>query len=229
MHKKSIFFLIFSLLLILSIQSPNEVQAVTQATSPLNGVRMLGVGLQLQQNGTSFITTVNSSLNAKVANAQNNTLARFVASFVNENTTTTFLIQSFTVYLFNSTNPIVAANTLAFPFATSGPAEITVPPNGTYTGVFEGNIPFTFDNSQNIFSSIFQLQYQFQYSSLTNQSRTFNLNSPFNYSLNSIQPPYTPPDFIVWAWWAINLVIVVQFIFAWYGNRKLNKQQEAKK
>lgn len=230
MLRKSVLFLILSIILLSSIQTQNIAQAaVASTTTPLNDVRMIGLDLQLEQNGTSFFAGVNSSTSAQVTNAQNNTIARFVASFVNENSTTSFLIQSFTVNLFNSTTQSAAANFISFQFATTGPAEVLVPSNGTYTAVFVGSLPFTLTNIQKVYSPIFLLQYQFQYSTTANTSNVFNLNSPYNYSVNSIEPPYSPPVFIIWAFWAITAAIVVQFIFAWYGNRKIKKQQETKK
>ncbi len=225
MQKKSVLFLILSLLLFSSLQFQSGLQgAVAQDNLPLNNVRMVGLDLQLLQNGTSYYTAVNNSLNAKLTNAQNNTIAKFVASFANENDTTTFELQAFNVYIFNSTTQSTPANKLVFYFITpsTNPGATIVAPNSTYTITFESGLPFTLTDN------VFQIQYQIQYSTLQNSSALFSLNSPFNYSLNSILPPYSPPTFIVWTWWVLNAAIVIQLTIGWYGNRKLRKIQEAK-
>lgn len=225
MQKKSVLFLILSLLLFSSIQFQSSTQgAVAQDNLPLNNVRMVGLSLQLLQNGTSYYTAVNNSANAKLTNAQNNTIAKFVASFVNENITTPFILQAFYVYLFNSSTQSTYANKLSYYFISPStkPGATIVNPNSTYTVSFEGGLPFTLTDS------VFQIQYQIQYSTLANQSSLYSLNSPFNFSLNSILPPYSPPTFVIYAWWVINAAIVVQLVIGWYGNRKLKKIQEAK-
>ena len=227
MHKKSVMFLFLSILLLSSIHDQSGFQSVTaQSSSGSNTVRMVGLDLQLKQNGTDYFTTVNNSLSAKLASAVNNTIARFVASFVNENTTSPIQLNEFDVYLFNSTTITVPTQTLTQTFGTTDADKIDIPVNGSYTNVFETGLPFTLNS---LTGEQFQIQYSFTYAYTSNLTNTYNLKSPFNFTVNSIVPPYSPPEFIVWTWWLINAAIVVLFAIGMYGNRKVKRQNANKK
>lgn len=217
--------LFLSILLLSSTHFQNGVQSATaQSTTPQNNVRMIGLQLQLMQNGTNYFTAVNNSRNAKIMNAENNTIARFIASFVNDDPTQSYMIHSFNVYMFNSTVTTVAAQTLTFPFDTTAPGYVVIPANGSYTGIFQKGLPFTLIDNE-----LFTLQYQFEYGIAGNVSDVNNLNAPFNFTVNASLPPYAPPNFIIWAWWGINGAIVIQFLFGWYGNRKMRNRTKDKR
>ena len=227
MHKKTVMLLFLSILLLSSIHDQSGYQSViAQSTSTPNAVRMVGLELQLKQNGTDYFTPVNNSASAKLSSAVNNTIARFVASFVNENTTSSVQLQQFNVYMFNSSTTTAPAQTLTQSFSLSADLQTEVPINGSYTDVFESGLPFTLNS---LTGEIFQVQYSFTYAMTSNLTKTFNLNSPFNFTINSIVPPYSPPEFIVWTWWLINVAIVVLFALGMYGNRKIKKQNANKK
>ena len=77
---------------------------------------------------------------------------------------------------------------------------------------------------KSIIDELFVVQYQFKFALTTQQSNVTDLNSPFNFTLHSALAPYSPPEFIIWAWWAINGLIAILFGLGWYGNRKNSNQ-----
>lgn len=224
--------LFLSILLLSSTTFQNNAQsASTQisvpATTPSKfGVRMIGLQLQLEQNGTNFYSAVNTTRGHALATAQNNTLARFVVSFVNDNTSNAYMIHEFDVNIFNSTTTTVFEHNVPYAFATTAPNYIVVPANGTYTAVFQGSLTFHVINSK-IFSNQYAIQYSFRYGLANNLSDSHILNSPFNFTLTTAIPPYAPPTFIIYGWWVINAAIAIQLVIGWYGNRKVRKQAQA--
>ena len=214
--------LFLSILLLSSTHFQNGVQPVTaQSSTSTSNFRMIGLQLELKQNGTNYFTAVNNSRDAKITNVQNNTIARFVASFSNENPTDAYMIQAFSVNIFNSTVNTVAENSLTFAYKTTSPGNVVVPANGSFTAIFQAGLPFRVVKGE-----LYTIQYQFTYSISTNATDTQVLNSPFNFTLSTELPPYSPPTFIIYAWWAINGIILVHFLIGWYGNRKVRKQTQ---
>ncbi len=216
--------LFLSILLLSSTHFQNGVQPVTaQSVTSTSNFRMIGLQLEVKQNGTNYFSAVNNSRDAKITNVENNTIARFVASFANEDPTNAYMIQAFMVNIFNSTvgSNTVPENTLTFPYSTTSPGNVIVPANGSYTATFQAGLPFRVVKGE-----LYTIQYQFAYSISTNASDSKLLNAPFNFTLNTQLPPYSPPTFIIYAWWIITGAIVVQLIVGWYGNRKVRKQTQ---
>ena len=214
-HKRSKFFLLLSFILVLSISGNVSIrEASAQLIVNEQTTFMLGTQLQLKPTNQNYYSAINKT---GVTDAQNETDARFVASFVNQ-ADSGAILQSFQVMFYNHTNNDVAAQTLKLTYDASSPNKITVPINGSYTEVYDQVIPFpTLDEP-------FIVQYQFVYVLLSNTSNVLNLNSPYNFSLYAQLPLYTPPDFVIYAWWTVNAAILVHFLIGWYGNRKIKKQ-----
>lgn len=226
--------LFLSILLLSSTTFQNNVQAATAKSSAItqsstasspDGVRLIGLQLQLEQNGTNYYSTVNTTRGHALTNAQNNTLARFVLTFVNDNVSKAYMIQQFDVQIYNSTTTTIYENFLQYTFSTTAPESIIVPANGSYTTVFQGSLPFHIVKS-NIYSTHYTIQYSLHYSLSTNVTDVHILNSPFNFTINATVPPYAPPTFIIYGWWAINAAIAIQLVIGWYGNRKVRKQAQ---
>ena len=214
-HKRSKLFLLLSFILILSISGNVNIQdASAQIIIVEQDTFMVGMQLQLKPANQDYFSAINKT---GVTDAQNKTDAMFVASFVNQ-ADSGAILQSFNVLFYNDTNNDVAAQTLTLTYDASTPNKITIPVNGSYTEVYNQVIPFpSIDNP-------FIVQYQFKYVLLSNTSNNLVLNSPYNFSLYAQLPLYSPPDFIIWAWWAVNGTILVHFLIGWYGNRKIKKQ-----
>ena len=191
------------------------VQSVTDQT---NNFYLVGEQLQLKPANQNSYSAVNHS---RVSEAQNRTDGRFIASFVNQGNQSV-TINFFNVFFFNETTKNVPAITLTDIFNTNDPSMISVPVNGSYTEVFDQSIPFK------RLDVLYEVQYQFQYSFGTTTGGIVATNSTYNFTLHSQLPLYTPPEFIIWTWWTLNVVIAVHVLVGWYGNRKMRKLEAAK-
>jgi hypothetical protein len=205
-------------ILFLSIQSQNNFREVS--AQDLYGdvkTRMVGMKLQLKQADENYYLNVNHS-SISLPEVQNNTKAIFVASFVNEEAESAEL-KSFNVLLYNSSINSVETQKLTLTYPTNNPTKKVIQTNAVYTEQFESELPFT------ILDDNFLIQYHFVYAFQSNLTNDFDLYSPFNFSIKSLSPPFSPPEFIIWAWWSINAVLVVLFSIGYYGNRKIKAQK----
>lgn len=219
MHKKIIvsFFLV-----VLSISSFNPSIETTNSLSRLsadtNNVSMVGIDLQLQRANSNTYFSVNSSLNAPTVDVLNNTNAIFVSSFVNRDPSAVVL-SWFQVNIFNSTTPSIPTHTLTKNYNTIDPTQkIIIPANSSYTESYSTILPF------DKIDEVYQIQYQYQYAFQSNLSNALILNSPFNFTIHSALPPYAPPTFVIYFWWTVSGLIVIQLLIGWYGNRKMKKK-----
>ena len=136
-HKKVVLvFFLFALVLSPISFSQESVNIINQTTpTGTSNVRIVGLDLQIERPDNSSYYSVNTSSSAAINNVYNSTSAIFISSFVNENDQD-ILLNSFIVNEFNASVTTVPEHTITKTYATSSPANITIPANSTNTEIY---------------------------------------------------------------------------------------------
>lgn len=226
----SIVVFVISIILLASINSSTQ-YAIAQEEPPVDeqqrildqtylDARLYGIKFQVKEPNQPFFNSVKRST-TDIPEIRNGSEARFITTFANVGNEIVYL-KYFRIAMYNASNKGQPAKIFLRTF--SDPASSVVDSaqigmNTSETVAFDTILPF--DNYDEVYTISFTMIYTSSLNTTLEITLPANLN---NFTVRSIAPDPTPPEFIVWTWMFLTLFIVIQVSIGYYGNRQLRKK-----